>query len=947
MNTADFKRHLVYAIGLAALTYAVYIFIYVPTRPFPGFYVFKDQKVQYIRKEKVKEKGIELGVKITGIEGKPITNMLEYIGAISDLEIDKKVDMQFIDREGKVRTASELAAGHTPFPYDALLWCIVALPIFFFGYHIYFKRPWERPVRLFCIVCALTTCAFLGGMHWMSIVSSPVMFSTFVISALILGPVSLHFFLTFPRTKRFFIVRRYIVYLIYLLPVLLVVLLEGLIITASFGVQQERVFTVFIILFPAGLILTVIYFIGCLASIIHSYIVAETNEMKKQIKWILWGASMAALPLIISATYALTDFSSFAVGKVRLLVMVGFLTLLVSYAFSIIKYRLSDVDTFINRSITYFILSGVTIAIYFMILAFFKIFFDVKLEADKITLVLVSVLIIAVVARPILEKGQRIIDRRLYREKYEYQRAITRVSDALVSILDLDELLRTIGDTVTDALQVVHGGIYLYSADEKVFRPAYNRGDLPAGVRGLALSGRSPLVRVMSESRSEVITHPYLKASPLTAGAPPEYMGEVIRLGAEVVIPFIYEGRLLGFMTLGAKKSADFYSSEDVRLLRTMANQAAIAINNASSYKVIERLNNSLNQKIKKIEEQQRRILDLQQQLKDENQYLREEIREKYNFEEIIGSSAEIKNVLQLVQKVARTTSAVLILGESGTGKELIARAIHFNSARKNKPFVKVSCAALAEGVLESELFGHVKGAFTGAVKEKAGRFELADKGTIFLDEIGDISPNTQLKLLRVLQEKEIERVGSSKTIKVDVRILAATNRDLEKLIEQGRFREDLFYRLNVISIYVPPLRNRRDDIYPLTMHFLRKYGAKSGKDIYGVDDETMELLQGYDWPGNIRELENLIERAVVLADGDTLSVNDFPKEIREPGRAAAGAGIAENDGGSLSEALGDIEKEKLKKALEEASGNKSVAARSLGLKRSTFISKLKKYQLA
>ena len=259
-------------------------------------------------------------------------------------------------------------------------------------------------------------------------------------------------------------------------------------------------------------------------------------------------------------------------------------------------------------------------------------------------------------------------------------------------------------------------------------------------------------------------------------------------------------------------------------------------------------------------------------------------------------------------------------------------------------PFIKVSCAALAQGVLESELFGHVKGAFTGAVKDKVGRFQLADKGTIFLDEIGDISLNTQLKLLRVLQEKEIEQVGGLKTIKVDVRVLAATNRDLETLVKQGGFREDLFYRLNVISIYVPPLRWRKDDIFPLTMHFLAKYSARVGKNILRVDEETIDFLQEYQWPGNIRELENLIERAVVLADGDALTVDDFPKEIKELGR---GVGAPAANNGSLSEALGDIEKEQLTKALKDAGGNKSRAAKSLGLKRSTFISKLKKYQLA
>ncbi|MCL6630140.1 MAG: sigma-54 dependent transcriptional regulator, partial [Armatimonadetes bacterium] len=256
-------------------------------------------------------------------------------------------------------------------------------------------------------------------------------------------------------------------------------------------------------------------------------------------------------------------------------------------------------------------------------------------------------------------------------------------------------------------------------------------------------------------------------------------------------------------------------------------------------------------------------------ELLEENIHLKQELKSRYSFEGIIGSSSKMQEVFKIVERVANSNATVLIRGESGTGKELIARAIHYNSPRAAKPFIAVSCAALPETLLESELFGYEKGAFTGAVGQKAGRFELAHQGTLFLDEVPEISPPVQVKLLRVLQEREFERVGGTKTIKVDVRLIAATNRDLEQLVAEGHFRPDLYYRLQVIQVFLPPLRERTEDIPLLVQHFIEKYNKENGKFVKGVTDETMDLLMKYRWPGNVRELENVIERGVVLADAN------------------------------------------------------------------------------
>jgi transcriptional regulator with GAF, ATPase, and Fis domain len=326
--------------------------------------------------------------------------------------------------------------------------------------------------------------------------------------------------------------------------------------------------------------------------------------------------------------------------------------------------------------------------------------------------------------------------------------------------------------------------------------------------------------------------------------------------------------------------------------------------------------------------------------------------------EGIIGSSPLTRQLLHLVRKVSATQSAVLIRGESGTGKQLLARALHDNSPRAAKAIVTVHCAALSPGLLESELFGHVKGAFTSAHRDKIGRFELANGGTLFLDEIGDITLEVQTKLLRVLQEMTFERVGSSTPIAVDVRVIAATHQDLEELIRQGRFRTDLYYRVNVISIPVPPLRERCDDIVELALHFLRLYAQRCGKGEMQIDDDTLVALKAYDWPGNIRQLENVIHRAVVVAEGSSLSVHDLPPEILD-GEAAANAEQASNESWAGTpetrprdgllverEERDRSERERLVRALAAAAGNKAEAARALGLARSTLISRLKKLGL-
>ena len=334
-------------------------------------------------------------------------------------------------------------------------------------------------------------------------------------------------------------------------------------------------------------------------------------------------------------------------------------------------------------------------------------------------------------------------------------------------------------------------------------------------------------------------------------------------------------------------------------------------------------------------------------QVVKENRRLRDAVESQYRFGNIIGKSKKMRDVFDTIQKVAPSGATVLIEGESGTGKELVARSIHFNSPRREKPFVAVNCSALAENLLESELFGHEKGAFTGAVATKKGRFELADGGTLFLDEIGELSPNLQVKLLRVLQEKVFERVGGVRTISVDIRILAATNKDLQQEMKDGRFREDLYYRLNVVHLVLPQLKERQEDIRLLVNHFIKKYASErqSAAPVTGVDQEVDRLFYDYHWPGNIRELENVIERVMILCQGEIIRVPDLPKGFKDNVYNTLHLDGIPADA-KLYDTLAMIEKALIERALKMSNNVQSHAAALLGIGKSGLNQKIKKYNL-
>ena len=342
-----------------------------------------------------------------------------------------------------------------------------------------------------------------------------------------------------------------------------------------------------------------------------------------------------------------------------------------------------------------------------------------------------------------------------------------------------------------------------------------------------------------------------------------------------------------------------------------------------------------------------------QRRLKSENAYLRSQLQERYKFEGIIGRSPAMRDLFGLLETVSGSASTILVTGETGSGKEIVARAIHHNSPRRAQRFVALNCGAIPETLLEAELFGHVRGAFTGAIGTRQGRLEQAHKGTLFLDEVGTMSTALQMKLLRVLQEREFERLGDTHTIKVDVRVIAATNSDLQKMVAEGNFREDLYYRLNVIPIHLPPLRDRKEDIPLLVQHFLKKFASADGRSpeaagrVLTISQQTMRALMAYSWPGNVRQLENAIERAVALSGGRSqIELSDLTPELQQASEAATSPNLSVPDGGiDFDHYVNGIERELIRRALEKTGGNKGQASRLLNLKRTTLVEKLKRLE--
>jgi transcriptional regulator with PAS, ATPase and Fis domain len=858
----------------------------------------------------------------------------------------------------------------------SIVWFFLKIGLFVIGAVVFWKRPNDQAAAQFFLLCIFTVGAYMGGYHWARIAARPSLLVVFMFCGVLLPAVSLHFYLIFPRPKPVLERSpRRVLGIIYGIPLaFLVIILFGYVYLRQMVREPNaidsvlRAWNLLRVEIGAYLVVAAALYVLSVASLVYSFAHAEGQTERNQVKWIMVAAWLALLPIGYTLYLVFWEREAFGAGKGTWPMFGASVCFTLAFAISITRYRLLQLDQIVSSGAVYFLLS-ITAGLVYYAVAFAGVLAANLLGAQlrgtslgETVWVSASALLLLLVLNLARGRINKAFDRRFYRHKHQLDRTLQRLGAVIEQLVDPPTLARRLLQASADLLTASGGAVYLAEGEPAIYRLAGCLGPTPPPLQ--ELSSGCPLVEAL-ERRRTLTTWPHQ--------ATDAAQRQLRFLNGEVAYALVHESQLQAFLILGPKETGP-YRPDDLNLLSGFAQIAAPALESARGHRTIELLNQELRNKVEKISEQQRRILALQSQLTS-NAVVRspptavagagEEQRSASAgpkddpFRLIVGSSPLLRQVMDTARKVASSPSAVLIRGESGTGKELLAQAIHESSPRSGQAYVRVHCAALSPGLLESELFGHVKGAFTGAHRDKVGRFELAHGGTLFLDEIGDINWEVQTKLLRVLQEKMFERVGSNETMPADVRVIAATSRNLEDLIEQEKFREDLYYRLKVVDLTLPALRERREDIPELALHFLRVYAERIGRDITQIDDEAMLVLKSHRWRGNIRELQNSLEHAVAVADGSVIMPFDLPRELLRAGLDVDNVSdrlwnrVQPEKRQMLSGLRAERqdrdrrEREQLVRALAAADGNKARAARVLGLARSTLLSRLKKHGLA
>ena len=938
--------------------------------------------IQYFQKENLLNSDQELpltGDKITALDGNTIYSWPQFLRTVQQLPIRNSADgvpntvrLGFYRPSDQTNHESLLLYGQTSLEnmIPSFLWLVLKMAMVFAGGLILWWKPTEDSARQFFILGLVSLVAYMGGYHWWRIATQPILIFCFQAGAIFLPAVSLHFFMIFPKQKLFLVRRPLVTFsLVYGVPSLFLFLMitgyfrlrmiYGVDAASAEGsnfILREMLLEIYFYLAVAF-----VWFLGCIGCLIHSFRNASDETQRNQVKWILMGCIAALAPIVYSGFIVFTDASRFGRGGATWPMFAASLFVTASFSVSITRYKLIQLSQYLSSGFSYFLMSSLAGLIYYGIVFSGMLLVGTQFieqpSLSQVAMVSGTAMIIILMLDRLRGRMKAALDRRFFKEKIKLDQTFRKMSQAIESLVDPLLMARRLLLTTTESLGVPKGSVFLKAPDFPGFKLADYLGNAP---RQDVIYNDSVLAKVLLKGESVCLDLASMPSDPA--------IRKVLNsLGGVTIVPLQHEEDLTGFLVLGQKGSGAF-TIDDLNLLAAFSQITVLGLVSAEGHKKIDLLNNELKGKIVKIAEQQNRILALQSQLSRGSQLSEVtdgqvtdalsvntagELHLNGQAQKLVGSSQQIKYVMELVGKVAPGGSAVLLRGESGTGKEVVAQVLHEQSSRADKPFVKVHCGALSAGLLESELFGHVKGAFTSAIKDKIGRFEAANGGTLFLDEIGDINQEVQIKLLRVLQEKIFEKVGSNVPIQVDVRIIAATHQNLEELIRQGKFRSDLFYRLNVFPITIPTLKERDDDIPELSYYFLQKACYKLGKTIVSIDDEALLCLRAFSWPGNIRQLENVIERGVVITSSKSLQVDDLPDEIKAMAYdfnssvevANSGQGLIKVTDQSKSDYL-RREKDKIFQALSQHGGNKSKASRSLGMARSTLVSRMKKLGL-
>jgi transcriptional regulator with GAF, ATPase, and Fis domain len=867
--------------AVLAITYAVAVVAAAWSAPEKGFLAFTGQRIVHVESDgPAARAGLRPGDHIVAADGAPVTSTLDYAFRVLRREPGETVVLG-VER-GATRIEVPVVLEASAPPWAALVASLLAGVLIVLGLIARIGHPDDPAARRFYRTSCIYAIVYVGAMSWSRLMPHPVLGVTFLLALFTAPAIALDLAIDFPHRNTISPGARQWRRVAYSLMFVI-----GAVCAAAIVIAARD--------YRAGAGDRALYWVvGCVATqmaliVVHAIValVFQMREVRRahgparaQLRWLLFGQVMSALPAIASIPFALVDLEMFLLVWYRPFVVAIAVIWAVAYGLAVLRVRLADVDALISSSAGYAVATGASLAI----LA------AVVLATGWFTGQIVGGLVAVVLFGPIRASVNRWLDRRFFRDRGHYVEALRKVGESLALLRAPDALAKQAVEQVTDAVRAERGALYLRDGDRWVIASAV--GDF----------GDEPV-------------------------APED--------GISIRVATVNTNDPVAILVLGPRRSGDLYSSQDKDLLGALASQLGVALANARAFGTITELSKTL-------ESQNDEIRTLRDRLEDENRFLRARVEAALEGATLVGDSRAIRELTKTIDRVARSDANVLVLGESGTGKGLVARTLHAASPRSAGPFLHVDCGAIAAGVFESELFGHERGAFTGAARMRRGPIELADGGTLFLDEIGELPLELQPKLLRVLEDRSFLRVGGTQPVSVDVRIIAATHRDLDDMVARGELREDLYFRLRVVELVVPPLRQRRGDLSALCASLLPRAAKRCGRATLPLSADALARMAAYGWPGNVRELENVLERALVLCEGPEITAED----LELPDRPAPPEIIVESIEAPHDEVMETIERKRLTAALRAAGGNQSHAAKALGMPRTTLINKLRRYGL-
>ena len=870
--------------AILALAYALAVVGAAWRAPDKGFLAFTGHRVVHVDDGgPASRAGLAAGDVITHVDGAPIASTFDYADRVLTRRPGDTVAISV--RRGGEREDLAIRFERAPPPWGAIAATVLATVLLVLGLIARIGRGADPAARLLYRTVVVYALVYVGALSWAHLVVHPLLAAVFAIGLFAAPPIALDLALSFAEpldagARR----QRKAAY------VSSVILSLGCLIALGVAIADYRAARVTdrALLWVVGFVTAQLVFVVAQAGVAVlaqvRALARATGPARAQLRWIVAGNIACGVPSLVAIPLAVADLDHFLLVGYRPIVVTIAVLWFLAYGLAVLRVRLADVDAVLRTSLGYAVTTGAAAAVYLAVVL------AIGVAAERAGGAgwwphLAAGLAAAALFGPIRARVGAWIDRRFFRDRAHYVEALRQVSESIAVLREPEELAREVAERVVAAVRAESGSLRL--RDDR---------ELAAGRDG---------------------------ASPVTP--PIAERGIVVTVG-DPAAP-------LGWLVLGPRLSGDLYSTEDRDLLAALAGQLAVALANARAYGTIAAMSRSL-------EAQNVEIQGLRDRLEDENRYLRARVDAATEGAALVGESKAVRELVKTIERVAQSDASVLVLGESGTGKGLVARTLHALSPRAAGPFIHVDCGALAAGVFESELFGHERGAFTGAARLRHGHVELADGGTLFLDEIGELPLELQPKLLRVLETRSVVRVGGSAPVAVDVRFLAATHRRLTDMVAAGTFREDLFFRLHVVEVAVPPLRARRADLAALCDALIPRVARRCGRAPRPLSADALARLGAYGWPGNVRELENVLERALVLGDADTIAAD----ELELPDRPAVPDDVDADAG--HGEVMEEIEKKRLVAALRAAGGNQSSAARALGLPRTTFINKLRRYGL-